>query len=78
VVQEPPFKVPLLWHLKGSYFCFGSPQQHVYKHARSKTFSLSYNMHLFLSYLLNDSQMIRSTIHFSTDSASRLHDTNLQ
>ncbi len=26
---------------------------------------LSYNMHLFLSYLLNDSQTIRSTIHFS-------------
>ncbi len=30
-----------------------------------KTLSLSYNMHLFLSYLLNDSQMIRLTIHFS-------------
>ncbi len=25
----------------------------------------SYNMHLFLPYLLNDSQTIRSTIHFS-------------
>ncbi len=30
-----------------------------------KTLSLSYNMHLFLPYLLNDSQMIRTTIHFS-------------
>ncbi len=30
-----------------------------------KTLSLSYNMHLFLPYLLNDSQTIRSTIHFS-------------
>ncbi len=29
-----------------------------------KTLSLSY-MHLFLPYLLNDSQTIRSTIHFS-------------
>ncbi len=30
-----------------------------------KTLSLSYNMHLFLPYLLNDSQMIRLTINFS-------------
>ncbi len=30
-----------------------------------KTLSLSYNMHLFLPYLLNDSQTIRLTIHFS-------------
>ncbi len=30
-----------------------------------KTLSLSYNMHLFLPYLLNDSQTIHSTIHFS-------------
>ncbi len=30
-----------------------------------KTLSFSYNMHLFLPYLLNDSQTIRSTIHFS-------------
>ncbi len=30
-----------------------------------KTLSLSYNMHLFLPYLLNDSQMIRSMINFS-------------
>ncbi len=30
-----------------------------------KTLSLSYNMHLFLPYLLNDSQTIRSTLNFS-------------
>ncbi len=30
-----------------------------------KTLSFSYNMHLFLPYLLNDSQTIRSTINFS-------------
>ncbi len=30
-----------------------------------KILSFSYNMHLFLPYLLNDSQKIRSTIHFS-------------
>ncbi len=60
------FKVPLLWVIKGSYFGFGSPQQQVDMHARSKnTFHLSYNMHLFLPYLLNDTQTIRSTIHFS-------------
>ncbi len=30
-----------------------------------KTLLLSYNMHLFVPYLLNDSQLIRSRIHFS-------------
>ncbi len=30
------FKVPLLWVMKGSYFGFGSPQQQVDMHARSK------------------------------------------
>ncbi len=30
-----------------------------------KTLSLSNNMHLFLPYLLNDSQTIRSTMNFS-------------
>ncbi len=34
-------------------------------HARSKTLKCSYNMHLCLPYLLNDSQTIHSTIHFS-------------
>ncbi len=58
-------KVPLLWVKKGSYFGFRSPQQKVVMHARSKNISFSYNMHLFLSYLPNDYQKIRSTIHFS-------------
>ncbi len=42
-------------------FWFWDPQQQVDMHASSETLSFSYNMHLFLSYLLNDSQ----TIHFS-------------
>ncbi len=46
-------------------FWFWSPQQQVDMHSSSKTLSLSYNMHLFLPYLLNDSQTIRSMIYFS-------------
>ncbi len=34
--------------MKGSYFGFGSPQQQVDMHAKSKTRSLSYNMHFTL------------------------------
>ncbi len=45
------------------WFC-ESPKQ-VDMHARSKTLKCSYNMHLCLPYLLNDSQTIHSTIHFS-------------
>ncbi len=40
-------KVPLLSVTKGSYFCFGSPQQQIDMHARSKTLYFSYNMHYF-------------------------------
>ncbi len=51
-------KVPLLWVMKGSYFGFG-------RHAcKVKNTFIFYNMHLFLPYLLNDSQTIHSTIHF--------------
>jgi len=50
--------VPLLWVIEGSYFGFGSSQQLVDMQARLKTL-------FFLPYLLNDSQTIRSTIHFS-------------
>ncbi len=57
-------KVPLLWVMKGSYFGFGSPQQQVDMQGQ-KTLSFSYNMHLFLLYLLNDSQTIRSMMNFS-------------
>ncbi len=69
-------KVPLLWVMKRSYFGFGSPQQQVDMHQAQKTLSYSYNMHLFLPYLLNDSQTIRSTIHFSKTPPVR--DANLR
>ncbi len=57
--------MPLLWVMKGSYFGFGSHRQQVHMHARSKNTSLSYNVHLFSPYLLNDSRTIHSMIHFS-------------
>ncbi len=51
--------------MKGSYFGFGSPQQQVDICMQGqKTLWLSYNMHLLLPHLLNDSQKIRSTINF--------------
>ncbi len=50
--------------VKGSYFGFGSPQQQVDMQGQ-KRLPLSYNMHLFLPYLLNDSQTIHSMIYFS-------------
>ncbi len=49
---------------ESSYFGFGSPQQQVHMQGQ-KTLSFSYNMHLFLPYLLNDSQTIQSAINFS-------------
>ncbi len=58
------FKVPLLWVMKGSYFGFGIPNNSACMQGQ-KTLSFSYNMHLFLAYLLNDSQTIHSMIHFS-------------
>ncbi len=36
VVFQFCFKVPLFWLMKGSYFGFGSPQQQVDIHERSK------------------------------------------
>ncbi len=52
--------------MKGSYFGFGSPQQQVDMHARSKnTFIVLY---VCLPYLLNDSQTNRLKIHFSNPS----------
>ncbi len=58
-------KVSLLWVMKGSYFGFGIPNNRLTCMQALKTLSFSYNMHLFLPYLLNDSQTIHSTIHFS-------------
>ncbi len=49
--------------MKGSYFGFGRPQQHIDMHAGSKN-TFIVNMHLFLPYLLKDSQTIHSTINF--------------
>ncbi len=49
--------MPLLWAM--------SPQQQANMQQGQKTLLFSYNMHLFLPYLLNDSQTIRSMIHFS-------------
>ncbi len=52
--------------MKGSYFGFGSPQQQVDMHAL-----FSYNMHLFLPYLLND-------FNDSFSQAPPLRDANLR
>ncbi len=49
--------MPLLWAM--------SPQQQADMQQGQKTLLFSYNMHLFLPYLLNDSQTILSMIHFS-------------
>ncbi len=68
--------MPPLWLIKGSYFGFGSHQPQADMNARSKTLSLSYNMHLFLPYLLNDSQTIRLTLHFFQ--TPPLRDANLR
>ncbi len=58
------FKVPLLCVWKVHILVLGVPNNRLTCMQGQKHF-LSYNMHLFLSYLLNDSQTIRSTIHFS-------------
>ncbi len=68
-------KVPLLWVMKGSYFGFGSPQQQVDMHARSKNTLISYNMHLFhliCSMTPNDS------FNDSFFQTPPLHDSNLR
>ncbi len=57
-------KVPLLWVMKGSYLGFGNQQQ-VDMHARSKKHFHCLIICIYLPYLLNDSQTIHSTIHFS-------------
>ncbi len=59
--------------MKGSYFGFRSPQQQVDMHAGSKN-TFIVNMHLFLLYLLKDSQTLNDTF-FQTPS---LRDANLQ
>ncbi len=58
-------KVPLLWVMKGSCLVLGVPSNRLTCMQGQKTLLLSYKKHLFLPYLLNDSQTIRSTVHFS-------------
>ncbi len=50
---------------ESSYVGFGIPNNRLTCMQDQKTHSFSYNMHLFLPYLLSDSQTIRSTINFS-------------
>jgi len=67
-------KVSLLWIIKGSYFGFGSPQQQVDMHARSKTLSLSCNMHLFFT--LFDQRLSSDLFNDSFFQTSPLHDAH--
>ncbi len=50
--------------MKGLFFGFGVHNNRLNCMQGQKTLSSSYNMHLFLPYLLIDSQMIDSTIIF--------------
>ncbi len=50
------FKVPLLWVMKGLCFGLGVSNNRLTCMQGQKTLSLSYNMHVFLPYLLNDSK----------------------
>ncbi len=67
------FKNPSSLELKCPYYglwkvhilVLGVPNNRLTCMQGQKTLSFSYSMHLFLPYLLNDSQTIRSTIHFS-------------
>ncbi len=52
-----------LW--KVHILVLGDPNNRLTCMHGQKALSFSYNMHLFLPYLLNDSQTIRSTINFS-------------
>ncbi len=54
-----------LWLWKVHILVLGVPNNRLTCMQGQKTLSLSYNMHLFLPYLLNNSQTICSTIHFS-------------
>ncbi len=52
--------------MKGYFFLvFGVPNNRLICVQGQKTLYFSYNIHLFLPYLLNDSQRTRSTINFS-------------
>ncbi len=55
---------------------YGVPNNRLTCMQGQKTLLFSYNMHLFLPYLLNDSQTIRSDINFSQ--TPPLRDANLR
>ncbi len=59
------YKVPLLWVIKVHILVLGVPNNRLTCMQDQKTLSLSYNMHVFLLYLLNDFQTSRSTLNFS-------------
>ncbi len=58
------FKVPLLWVMKVHILVLGVTNNRL-TCMQGQKHLFYYNMHLFLPYLLNDSQTIHSTIHFS-------------
>ncbi len=62
--------------MKGSYFGFGSPQQQVDMHARSKNFIFSYNMHLLFS--LFAQRLPNDSLKDSFFQTPPLRDANLQ
>ncbi len=49
---------------ESSYFGFGSPQQQVDMHARSKKHFIVLKYAFIFSFFAHDSQTVRSTIHF--------------
>ncbi len=58
--------MPLLWvYERYHILVLGVPNNRLTCMQGQKTLSLSYNMHLFLTYWLNESQTIRSMINFS-------------
>ncbi len=59
------FKCPYYGLWKVHILVLGVPSNMLTCMQGQKTLSMSYNMHLFLPYLLKDSQTIHSTIHFS-------------
>ncbi len=63
-IENSYFKVPLLRFMKGSYFGFGSPQQQVGMHARSKNTFIVLQYAFIFTLFAQWLQAIRSTIHF--------------
>ncbi len=64
LILRNTLKCPIM-HNERFIFWFGSPNNRLTCMQGQKNLSLVLIMHLFLPYLLNDSQTIRSSIHFS-------------